>query len=89
MLMSKCAFLQIAMTNSLAGYGYDIGIEAQEGDHEGALPSFVTIAWENTDDVKNVADFFTLHKGALAISEAQCITHKVRLILVFFEIVKS
>ena len=70
--------LQIAMSNSLAGFGYDIGIEAEDGDHEGALPSLVTIAWENTDDVKNLASFFTLTKGAVAISEAQCITHKVK-----------
>ena len=65
------------MSNSLAEFGYDIGIEAQEGDHEGDLPSLVTIAWENTEDVKNLAGFFTLVKGVLAVSEAQCITHKV------------
>jgi len=65
------------MSNSLAEFGYDIGIEAQEGDHEGDLPSLVTIAWENTEDVKNLAGFFTLVKGALAVSEAQCITHKI------------
>ena len=59
--------------------GYDIGIEAQEGDHEGP-PSLVTIAWENTDDVKNLASFFTVVKGAIAVSEAQCITHKVSMI---------
>ena len=59
--------------------GYDIGIEAQEGDHEGP-PSLVTIAWENTDDVKNLASFFTVVKGAIAVSEAQCITHKVSVI---------
>ena len=46
------------MSNSLAEFGYDIGIEAQEGDHEGDLPSLVTIAWENTEDVKNLAGFF-------------------------------
>ena len=61
------------MSNSLAEFGYDIGIEAQEGDHEGDLPSLVTIAWENTEDVKNLAGFYTLVKGALAVSEAQCI----------------
>ena len=65
------------MSNSLAGFGYDIGIEAEDGEHEGALPSLVTIAWEHTDDVKNLASFFTLTKGAVAVSEAQCITHKV------------
>ena len=31
------------MSNSLAEFGYDIGIEAQEGDHEGDLPLLVTI----------------------------------------------
>lgn len=75
---SVSGYKKIAMINALAGSGYDIGIEAQEGDHEGALPSLVTLAWENTQDVKNVANFFTLQKGAIAVSEAQCITHKVR-----------
>ena len=71
------------MTKSLAGLGYDIGIEAQDGDHEGALPSLVNIAWENSDDVKNLASFFALTQGAVVLSEAQCITHKVlcRLVL--------
>ena len=64
--------------SSLAGFGYDIGIEAEDGgDHEGKLPSLVYIAWENGDDMKNLANFFTLTRGAVAISEAQCITHKV------------
>ena len=66
------------MMSSLAGFGYDIGIEAEDGgDHEGKLPSLVYIAWENGDDVKKLANFFTLTRGAVAISEAQCITHKV------------
>ena len=69
------------MSSSLAGNGFDIGIEAEDGDHEGALPSLVTIAWENSDDIKSIANFFTLRRGAVAISEAQCITHKVRLYL--------
>ena len=68
---------QIAISTSMAEFGFDIGIEAQEGDYEGTLPSLVKIAWENTNDVRNLATFFTLVKGALAISEAQCITHKV------------
>ena len=73
-------FSQIAMMSSLAGFGYDIGIEAEDGgDHEGKLPSLVYIAWENGDDVKKLANFFTLTRGAVAISEAQCITHKVYL----------
>ena len=68
------------MMSSLAGFGYDIGIEAEDGgDHEGKLPSLVYIAWENGDDVKKLANFFTLTRGAVAISEAQCITHKVYL----------
>jgi hypothetical protein len=69
------------MSSSLSGFGYDIGIEAEDvnddGGHEGALPSLVTIAWENTNDVKKLATFFTFTRGAVAISEAQCITHKV------------
>ena len=65
------------MSNSLAEFGYDIGIEAQEGDHEGDLPSLVTLAWENTEDVKNLAGFFTLVKGVLAVSKDQCITNKI------------
>ena len=69
------------MSSSLAGNGFDIGIEAEDGDHEGALPSLVTIAWENSDDIKSIANFFTLRRGAVAISEAQCITHKVRVTL--------
>ena len=74
-------FSQIAMMSSLAGFGYDIGIEAEDGgDHEGKLPSLVYIAWENGDDVKKLANFFTLTRGAVAISEAQCITHKVYVI---------
>ena len=68
------------MSSSLAGNGFDIGIEAEDGDHEGALPSLVTIAWENSDDIKSIANFFTLRRGAVAISEAQCITHKVRIV---------
>ena len=74
-------FSQIAMMSSLAGFGYDIGIEAEDGgDHEGKLPSLVYIAWENGDDVKKLANFFTLTRGAVAVSEAQCITHKVYVI---------
>ena len=65
------------MSNSLTEFGYDIGIEAQDGDHEGALPSLIQITWENNDDMKNLATFFTLTKGAVSVSEAQCITHKV------------
>ena len=72
---------QIGMSSSLAGNGFDIGIEAEDGDHEGALPSLVTIAWENSDDIKSIANFFTLRRGAVAISEAQCITHKARFII--------
>ena len=66
------------MTSSLAGNGFDIGIEAEDGDHEGALPSLVTIAWENTDDIKIMANYFTQTRGAVAVSETQCITHKVK-----------
>jgi len=73
---SVSGYKKIARSNSLTEIGYDIGIEAQEGDHEGP-PSLVTIAWENTDDVKNLASFFTVVKGAIAVSEAQCITHKI------------
>jgi len=74
---SVAGYKKIAISTSMAEFGFDIGIEAQEGDYEGTLPSLVKIAWENTNDVRNLATFFTLVKGALAISEAQCITHKI------------
>ena len=68
------------MANALTGLGYNIGIKAQEGDHEGTLPSLITLAWENTEDIRALNALFTVHKGAMAISEAQCITHKVGLL---------
>ena len=57
-----------------------INVETKKCFFDNPLPhlsrffsSFVRNAWENTEDVKNLAGFYTLVKGALAVSEAQCI----------------
>ena len=63
-----------------------MGIEAENGDVfeadsatsiEGRLPSLIKIFWDVNDDTKLFRDFFRETKGAMAVSEAHCITHKV------------
>ena len=79
--------IQIALDTSTAGYGFDLGIEAESSSniddegissYEGRLPSLIKIFWNVNDDTKKFREFFRESKGALAITEAQCITHKVR-----------
>ena len=79
--------MQIALQTSMAGFGFDLGIEAENvheigGDgvssFEGRLPSLIKIFWDINEDTKRFREFFRETKGALAISEAHCITHKVR-----------
>lgn len=68
-----------ASVSSSAGFGFDIGIEAEEdgGRHEGQLPPVVSIAWQKTKEYEAVRQFIFKTRGAIVISEAQCITHKV------------
>ena len=63
----------------MAGFGFDVSIEAEDGgnSYEGTLPPLVQIAWHYNDKTRKIKDFFLKSKGAVAISEAQCITHKV------------
>ena len=65
----------------MTGLGFDIGIEAEEDDgrHEGLLPPMVSVAWQKTDEYEKVRQFIFKTRGAVVISEAQCITHKVRI----------
>ena len=78
---------QIALETSTAGFGFDLGIEAESAHNiedegvlsfEGRLPSLIKIFWNVNDDTKRFREFFQETKGALAISEAHCITHKVK-----------
>ena len=63
----------------MTGTGFDVTIEAENGSsvYEGKLPPLVQIAWHFNDKTKAVKEFFTQSKGAVAITEARCITHKV------------
>ena len=74
------------MDTSTAGFGFDLGIEAETSvsiedesvaSFEGRLPSLIKIFWNVNDDTKRYREFFRENRGALAITEAQCITHKV------------
>ena len=76
------------MDTSTAGFGFDLGIEAETSvsiedesvaSFEGRLPSLIKIFWNVNDDTKRYREFFRENRGALAITEAQCITHKVRI----------
>ena len=64
----------------MTGTGFDVTIEAENGSsvYEGKLPPLVQIAWHFNDKTKAVKEFFTQSKGAVAITEARCITHKVQ-----------
>eukprot|EP00095_Tigriopus_kingsejongensis_P005914 maker-scaffold392_size185621-snap-gene-0.24 protein:Tk05914 transcript:maker-scaffold392_size185621-snap-gene-0.24-mRNA-1 annotation:"PREDICTED: uncharacterized protein LOC100215110" len=68
-----------ASSSSSAGFGFDIGIEAEEdgGRHEGQLPPVVSIAWQKTKEYEAVRQYIFKTRGAVVISEAQCVTHKV------------
>ena len=63
----------------MTGTGFDVTIEAEDGSsaYEGKLPPLVQIAWHFNDKTQAVKDFFVQSKGAVAITEARCITHKV------------
>ena len=89
----KNIVIQIALETSTAGYGFDLGIEAESStniededalSYEGRLPSLIKIFWNINDDTKRFREFFREAKGALAISEAQCITHKVAIKVVLY-----
>ena len=80
--------IKIALDTSTAGFGFDLGIEAETSvsiedesvaSFEGRLPSLIKIFWNVNDDTKRYREFFRENRGALAITEAQCITHKVRI----------
>lgn len=70
---------QSSSSSSLTGFGFDIGIEAEEdgGRHEGLLPPMIQVAWQKTEEYEAVRQFIFRTRGAVIISEAQCITHKV------------
>ena len=63
----------------MTGTGFDVTIEDEDGSsaYEGKLPPLVQIAWHFNDKTQSVRDFFIQSKGAVAITEARCITHKV------------
>ena len=73
--------MQAFSGSSLTGFGMDLGIEAEEhgGRHEGLLPPVVAVAWQKTEEYEAVRQFIFRTRGAVAIAEAQCITHKVSL----------
>ena len=78
--------------SSLAGSGFDIGIEAAEellgSSTEGLLPPLVTAAWQKTDAYERVRQFIFRTRGAVVVSEAHCITHKVRVTSTFLKATK-
>ena len=67
------------IASSSAGSGFEIGIEAEDdgGQHEGILPPMINAAWQSTESYKAVKNNIFKYNGAVIISEAQCITHKV------------
>ena len=68
------------MSSSSLGTGFDVGVEVEEKDSrlEGQLPALVNVAWQKTEDYQRVKKFLLETRGAVIISEAQCVTHKVR-----------
>ena len=71
---------QAASSSSSTGFGFDLGIEAEEsgGRYEGDLPPMVTVAWQKTKEYENIRQYIFKTRGAVVLSEAQCVTHKVR-----------
>jgi len=59
-----------------------VSIEAAEdagssSSYEGRLPPLVQIAWHYNGKTRALKEFFLRSRGALTVSEAQCVTHKL------------
>jgi len=83
---ARSLLLQASSAFSLAGSGFDLGIEAEAGEVrsstggrlEGTLPPLVSAAWQKTGDYERARQFIFRSRGAIVVSEAHCITHKVK-----------
>lgn len=81
---------KILAASSLTGFGYEVGIEVEsppksandstpavKGLREGMQPPVSRVAWQKTREYESVRQFLFTSRGAVVVSEAQCITHKV------------
>jgi hypothetical protein len=77
-------------SSSLTGFGFEVGIEVEspplsandstpliEDLYEGMQPPVSYVAWQKTKEYETVRQFLFTTRGAVLVSEAQCITHKV------------
>lgn len=70
-------FMEVLEKSSTVGSGFNIGIESDYGDYEGRRPPLNEMAWRQTDGHEQIQQFFKETSGAVAVSQVQCITHKV------------
>ena len=48
-----------------------------------SLTQVSRVAWQKTREYESVRQFLFTSRGAVVVSEAQCITHKVKVIFLF------
>ena len=50
------------------------------------FPQVSRVAWQKTREYESVRQFLFNSRGAVVVSEAQCITHKVGLICIYIHL---